>query len=86
LSELSDRYAREVGENAYAVFNAITEFASHPPANRCVHRERNSFQRLAGSWLNNFSTQCRQSGFTIANYLEESVNSETSGLANRVRG
>jgi hypothetical protein len=87
LSELSDRYAREVGENAYAVFNAITEFASHPPYNGYVHRERNSFQRLAGSWLNDFSTQCRQSGFTIANYLDKCANSETqSGLANRVRG
>jgi Domain of unknown function (DUF932). len=81
LSELSDRYAREVGENAYAVFNAITEFASHPPANRYVNRERHSFQKLAGSWLTDFSAQCRRSGFTIAKYLEESVNSETQRVS-----
>jgi len=40
-----------LGENAYAVLNVITEFASHPPANRHVHRERNSLQQLAGTWL-----------------------------------
>lgn len=47
LTEMSNRYAGELGDNAYATFNAITEFASHPPVNRCVHRDRNSLQRLA---------------------------------------
>lgn len=74
LGELSGRYARELGENAYAIFNAVTEFASHPPANRCVHRDRNSLQRLAGSWLNDFSQQCRQPSFSVVKYLEELAN------------
>jgi hypothetical protein len=69
FSELSDRYAHEVGENGYAVFNAITEFASHPPANRYVARERNSLQRLAGLWVSDFCEQCRRSGFSVASYL-----------------
>ena len=33
MAALCERYARELGENAYAVFNVITEFASRPPAN-----------------------------------------------------
>lgn len=35
IAEMSTRYADELGENAYGVFNAITEFASHPPADFC---------------------------------------------------
>jgi hypothetical protein len=69
IREMSNRYADEIGENAYAVFNAITEFASHPPTNRCLHRDRHSLQRLAGAWLNSFSQQCRQSNFNLADYV-----------------
>ncbi len=71
LDEMTDRYAGELGENAYAAFNAITEFASHPPENRCVHRDRHSLQRLAGSWLTSFSTECRKPGFRLDGYLVE---------------
>jgi hypothetical protein len=74
LGEMGDRYAQELGENAYAVFNAVTEFASHPPANRCVHRDRNSLQKLAGTWLTTFGPECRKPDFTIAKYLEELAN------------
>ena len=52
-----ERYAAKLGENAYAVFNAITDFSSHPPANRSVCRERHSLQRLAGSWRSDFSRE-----------------------------
>jgi hypothetical protein len=69
VEEMSTRYSGELGENAYAAFNAITEFASHPPENRCVHRDRHSLQRLAGSWLTSFNAACRKPGFSIASHL-----------------
>jgi hypothetical protein len=71
VAELCNRYARELGENAYAVFNAVTEFASHPLPNRHVHREHNSLQRLAGVWLSNFAQQSRQPTFNLTTYLAE---------------
>ena len=71
LGCLGDRYANDLGENAYAVLNTVTEFASYPPANRCVHRDRNSFQRLAGAWLNTFSQECGKPDFSITQYLEK---------------
>src|SRR5262249_6975269 len=40
LLELSDRYAGALGENGYAAFNAIPDFASHPPKMRLIARER----------------------------------------------
>jgi len=70
IGVLCGRYADELGENAYAVFNAITEFASYPPQNRCVYRERHSFQRLAGDWLSKFSQECRNPDFALSSYLE----------------
>ena len=71
INSLCDQYAQEIGKNAYAVFNAITDFASHPPQNRCVHRERHSFQRLAGDWLSKFSQECQKTDFKLAGYLEK---------------
>ena len=71
LGKMCDRYKTELGENAYAVFNAMTEFASAPPANRCVHRDRHSLQRLAGSWLTSFTTACSDPGFRLDAYLTE---------------
>jgi hypothetical protein len=71
ISELSDRYAREIGENAYSVFNSVTEFATTPPANRWARRERHSLQRLAGAWLVDFSKLCSAPGFDVSAYLEQ---------------
>jgi hypothetical protein len=79
LGALCSRYIEELGENAYAVFNAITEFASHPPENRCVHRDRHSFQRLAGDWISKFSQECRQPDFTVSGYLEKLTKGNGNG-------
>ena len=39
--------------------------------NRCVNRERHSFQRLAGDWLSKFSQECRNPDFKLSSYLEK---------------
>jgi hypothetical protein len=69
ITTVCNQYINDLGENAYAVFNAITDFSSHPVTNRCVRRERHSFQKLAGNWINNFSQECRKPGFSITDYL-----------------
>lgn len=69
LAEMSDRYAASLGETAYAVLNAITEFASNPVRNRCVHRDRDSLQRLAGSWLSAIAHECRNPDFRVRDYV-----------------
>jgi hypothetical protein len=71
LREVADRYHEQLGENAYAVFNAITDFASHPPVNRLLQRERHSLQRRAGQWLTDFSQTCRAPGFKVSEYVDE---------------
>ena len=69
IQELCNRYASELGETGYAVLNAITDFASHPPKNRHLHRDRHGLQRLAGTWLTTFAHECAQPGFAIDTHV-----------------
>ena len=83
---MCDRYAQELGENAYAVFNVITEFASQPPRNRCVYRERHSLQRLAGAWLTDFSRESRKPDFDLGTHIENLTKNNGSASAEAGRG
>jgi hypothetical protein len=69
IHDVCFRYANELGENAYALLNAVTDFASRPPVNRHVHRDRHSLQRLAGTWLSTFGHECQAPGFSIDTYV-----------------
>ncbi len=86
LTAMCDRYVGELGENAYAAFNAMTEFASHPPENRCVYAERNSFQRRAGAWLTDFTWDCREEGFNLDKYIERITNKGNGTAVSAARG
>lgn len=63
------KYIQEFGDNAYSAFNAITDFASHPPENRCVYRDRHSYQQLAGAWLRRLHDEYRQKDCSLSDYL-----------------
>lgn len=64
------KYLKETGENAYSVFNTITDLASRPiERNRYFRRDMNSMQRLAGNWMNAFQKEIKNPNFNIANYL-----------------
>jgi hypothetical protein len=81
IHELCNRYAFELGETGYAVLNTVTDFASHPPHNRHLRRDRHSLQRLAGTWLTTFARECAQPGFAIDRHVGRL---ETSSQAARV--
>jgi hypothetical protein len=70
LHHLCDGYATTLGENAYAVFNAVTDLASRPPELPCFRRTRQSLQRAAGSWLPPFTSACRDPEFKLQEYLK----------------
>ncbi len=71
IDRLCDQYANELGENVYAVFNAITDFATRPLENACIRRDRHTFQRLAGQWLHHFHSECRLANFNAADYEDD---------------
>jgi hypothetical protein len=69
IADLARKYISELGANAYALLNTITDFASLPPKNVWVRRERHALQRRAGTWLSQFSSECKQLQFDPAEYL-----------------
>ncbi len=71
VAALCDRYAGELGLNAYAALNAMTDFASHPPDNPCVYRHRHSLQQRAGAWTRDFSTACRRQDFDLDRHITD---------------
>jgi hypothetical protein len=56
LDRVSTRYANEMGATGYALMNAITDVASHPPVN-FIRRERDGLQRLVSVWLAEIARQ-----------------------------
>ena len=85
IESVCSKNARTLGENGYGLLNAVTEFATNPPANRIVRRERHSFQTLAGTWLSEFSKKCEEGDFEAETYVEELANTvgHASGSSNR---
>ena len=71
LDARRDRYFREIGANAYAAFNLVTDFASHPPESNRLRRSRPALERMAGAWLRRFRTAAKRPGFTVAKHIEE---------------
>ena len=84
LAEICDRYAGELGENGYALFNAITDLASHPPGNRCLHRDRHALQQLAGAWLTAITAACGKPGFSVVREIRKFAKARSK--AQRTRG
>jgi hypothetical protein len=65
--ELTEKYVKELGENAYSVFNTATEYAN---SRELVKSHRyNDYQVKAGEWLKGFSKRDRNE--TLEMYLED---------------
>lgn len=65
------KYTAELGENAYALLNVITDIASRPAEAKVPRRERHSLQKKAGTWLADFSRRCNDPQFDLAAYAKD---------------
>lgn len=75
-------YLKELGANAYAAFNTMTDIAARPPESNRFRRDRPGLERRAGAWLRDFRALSTQPGFTIPGHLKElAVKQTTSRLA-----
>lgn len=66
-----DGYRRELGGNAYAAFNSMTDIAARPPSLRCFQKDCNMIERQAGRWLRGLSKECMQAGFKLDKFNQE---------------
>ena len=71
LEGLSNKYSQQLGPNGYALMNVITDVASRPPRSRFIRRQPHNLQLAAGSWLADFSAQCRESAFDACDFFDQ---------------
>ncbi len=69
VAALDAHHRQEIGRNAYAAFNTMTDFATRPPVSFLVRRDRATLQGRAGSWLKTFHEAARRPGFSVEGYL-----------------
>jgi len=67
---LLKNYYRQSGANAYAVFSACTDFASHTKSGN-VNFFADSIQKRIGNWVESFSEDSKKGGFSLEEYIEE---------------
>lgn len=67
--ERVDRYEESLGSNAYAAFNAMTDFASHVPDVPRFRRSPHSLQAAAGAWAEEFGRFLKADDFGLVAYL-----------------
>ena len=64
-------YFTEMGYNAYAMLNVLSDYASHPSGALSQANVIPTYQRRVGEWLDEFPTLSQESGFTFDNYIGE---------------
>ena len=87
LESVSSKYSRVLGENGYGLLNAVTDFATNPPRNHVVRRDRHSLQSLAGTWLSGFSEECKKADFDAERYLAglNAATQQTAATSGNIR-
>jgi hypothetical protein len=58
-------YQKELGSNAYAVFNTLTDIAARPPDNACFQTGRDTLEKRSGRWLKDLARQSQVAGFDL---------------------
>ena len=65
FSSRLDGYQKELGPNAYAVFNTLTDIAARPPENVYFQKERDTIEKRSGRWLKDLARQNQTAGFDL---------------------
>jgi hypothetical protein len=69
VERVGARYRSELGDNAYAAFNLITDLASRPPKGLGSAASVDRLQRHAADWAERFSVEAASGDFVLENHL-----------------
>ena len=75
---LTVRYFTELGSNAYAAFNVMTELVSHQDEYKNLtgfYFNVRSFYSKPADWMDDFSNKINDNGFAVEEYLEKTIKS-----------
>jgi hypothetical protein len=65
LSTRLTGYQKELGPNAYAVFNTLTDIAARPPDSAYFQKDRDTIEKRSGRWLKELARQSQTTGFDL---------------------
>ncbi len=65
FSSRLDGYRSELGPNAYAVFNTLTDIAARPPDSPLFQKNRDTIEKRSGRWLKELACQSRDAAFDL---------------------
>lgn len=85
LQALISRYTSEVGENAYAAFNVMTDYATRPKGRGPYFREMHALQARVGAWFSDSCGMANRQGPELPAYLNRrrATPSETAARTGR---
>lgn len=78
IKALTTRYFGELGSNAYAAFNVMTELVSHQDRYKNLtgfNYNIHSFYSKPTDWMDDFSKKCPADRFIFKNYLGKTIES-----------
>ena len=73
LMDLSQHYFEELGNNAYALFNVMTDYASFPEHESETSLRVNNYQRKVGAWVDEFLKARESKDFSLSNYIGQTA-------------
>ena len=71
VQKSSREYFRELGDNAYAMMNVLTDYASFPEWTNNRSYIIHGYQKRVGKWVDDFITEHNKEGFVLSDYIEE---------------
>lgn len=69
IIDASKSYFKELGNNAYAMMNVMTDFASFPEWTRNPALFVDGYQRRVGKWVDSFIEEHKKPGFSLSGYI-----------------
>jgi hypothetical protein len=69
LSTRLTGYQKELGTNAYAVFNTLTDIAARPPESAYFQKDRDTIEKRSGRWLKALARQSQVIGFDLNEWI-----------------
>lgn len=71
VRDRTKQYFAELGENAYALLNIVSDIASAPLAFNAPSNMIDPLQKRVGYWIESFTKEIRKPDFNLENYLGE---------------
>ena len=65
----SKEYFNEMGNNAYALYNVLTDYASYPLGGNISTNFTHGYQRRVGSWIDEFIQESGKEDFSLSKYI-----------------